>query len=228
MQTPSDTTAEALHHLLRGTTLNLKVVSWRLFFHGTSREQSDDLIIEVRCRLERGLLAGRIIVGAENEDLSDLKISIEIRSAQSAPGWLRYNPPISSGDGVVDEKTGSVDGCVFFGNDTMREIARLLTLQPAPDIRIGVTVNLDRETSQMYSDLKWDGEELLEIAEAVMVVANVPVITPPKPDVEEPPILVIARAIQNSVDKLNTRVGNLAILLTIAFVCILIELWRHH
>ena len=110
----------------------------------------------------------------------------------------------------------------------MREISRLLTLQPAPDIRFGVTVSLDRETSQMYSDLKWDGEELLEIAEAVMVVANVPVITPPKPDVEEPPILVIARAIQNSVDKLNTRVGNLAILLTIAFVCILIELWRHH
>lgn len=72
----------------------------------------------------------------------------------------------------------------------MREIARLLTLQPAPDIRIGVTVNLDRETSQMYSDLKWGGEEeLLEIAEAVMVVASVPVITPPKPDVEEPPIL---------------------------------------
>jgi hypothetical protein len=150
MQTPSDTTTEALHHLLRGTTLNLRVVSWRLFFHGTSREQSDDLIIEVRCRLERGLLAGRIIVGAEKEDLNDLKISIEIRSPQekSAEGWLRYYPPISSGDGVVDEKTGSVMGRILFGNDTIREISRLLTLQNAPDLSIGVTVNLDRQTSQ--------------------------------------------------------------------------------
>jgi hypothetical protein len=48
----------------------------------------------------------------------------------------------------------------------------------------------------MYSDLKWDGKELLEIEEAVMVVASVPVITPNKLDAEEPPILVIARAIQ--------------------------------
>ena len=43
----------------------------------------------------------RIIVGVENEDLSNLEISIEIGSPQekSAAGWLRYHPPISSGDG---------------------------------------------------------------------------------------------------------------------------------
>jgi hypothetical protein len=37
-------------------------------------------VIEVRCRLERRLLGGRIIiVGTPNEDLANLKISIEIR-----------------------------------------------------------------------------------------------------------------------------------------------------
>jgi hypothetical protein len=101
--------------LTRQTTLNLKVVSWRLFFHRANREQSDDHVVEVRCRLERRLLGGRIIiVGTPNEDLADLKISIEIRSPQdkTTGGWLRYYPPISSADGVVDEKTGS--GWVYF------------------------------------------------------------------------------------------------------------------
>jgi hypothetical protein len=92
-------TAEALPALTRQTTLNLKVISWRLFLHSASREQADEHLIEVRCRLEQPLLAGRIIVGTEGENLASLRISIEIRSAQSAPGWLRYNPPISSGDG---------------------------------------------------------------------------------------------------------------------------------
>jgi hypothetical protein len=221
MQTPSDTPAEAIHHLLRGTMLNLKVVSWRLFFHGTSREQSE-LMIEVRCRLERRLLAGRIIVGVENEDLSNLEISIEIGSQQekSAAGWLRYHPPISSGDGVVDEKTGSVVGQILFADDTVREISRLLTLQPAPDLSIGVTVNLDHQTSQMYSDYRWDGKELLEIEEAVMVAANTPV-TAEEPEHEEPPILRIARTIANGVDKLNhlnTRIANMGLFVAIVLV----------
>jgi hypothetical protein len=60
----------------------------------------------------------------------------------------------------------------------MRELLRLLPLQPALDIRTGVMVSLDRKTSQMYSDRKWDGKELLEIEEAVFIAANAPVITP--------------------------------------------------
>jgi hypothetical protein len=232
MQTPSSgAAAEAIHRLTRQTMLNLKVVSWRLFFHRANREQSDDHVIEVRCRLDQPLLAGRIIVGTPSENLDSLRISIEICSDQSAPGWLRYNPPISSGDGVVDEKTGSVDGCVFFGNDTMREISRLLTLQPAPDIRFGVTVSLDRETSQMYSDRRWDGKELLEIEEAVIVAANAPVHAPAlEPQSEESPML-IARAIADSVEKLttlNTRIVNVSLFVAVIVVCILIELWRHH
>lgn len=137
-------TAEAIHRLSRQTILNLKVVSWRLFLHGASREQPDEYLIEVRCRLDQPLLAGSTIVGTLSENLDSLVISIEIHSVQKyfgvasqkmekkAAGWLRYNLPISSADGVVNDKTGSVDGGVFFGNDTMHEILRLLTLQPAP------------------------------------------------------------------------------------------------
>jgi hypothetical protein len=231
-------TAEATHRLLRQTTLNLKVISWRLFLHGASREQPDNHVIEVRCCLDQPLLAGHIIVGTLSENLNSLVISIQIGSAQkyfevasqkmekNAVGWLRYNPPVSSGDGVVDDKTGSVDGGVFFGNDTMREISRLLTLQPAPDIHIGATVNLDRETSQMYSNRKWDGKELLEIEEAVIVAANAPLVTPEKPpELDESPLL---RTIANSVDKLNTNIGRLGIYILIALGLILIELWRQH
>jgi hypothetical protein len=102
-------TAEATHRLLRQTTLNLKIISWRLFLHGANREQLDDPVIEVRCRLDQPLLAGRIIVGALSENLDSLVISIEIRSAQkyfevaskkgekNTVGRLRYNPPIFLG-----------------------------------------------------------------------------------------------------------------------------------
>jgi hypothetical protein len=222
-------TAEALHALTRQTTLNLKVISWRLFLYGASREQADERLIEVRCRLEQPLLAGRIIVGTESENLASLRISIEIRSAQSAPGWLRYNPPISSGDGVVNEKTGSVDGRVFFRNDTVQEISRLLRLQPPPDIRIGITVSLDSETAQMHSNRKWDGKEPLEVNEAVMVVAGATPVISPKPDEETAKAMLdIARTIETGVDKLNSRLRDVGMLLVIAFVFILIELWCRH
>jgi hypothetical protein len=223
------TTAEAIDLLRRRTTLNLKVVSWRIFFHGASREQTDDHVIEVRCRFDQPLVAGRIIVGTPSENLDGLTISIEIRSVQkseNAVGWLRYNPPISSGDGVVNEKTGSVVGCVFFRNDATHEILRLLALHLPPQIRIGVTVNLDPETSQMYSNRRWDGKEVLEIEETVIVVANAPVVTR-ELDIEEPPIVMIARTIASGVDKLTTRVVEVGIFVAVALVCILIELWHH-
>jgi hypothetical protein len=224
-------TSKALHTLTRQTTLNLKVISWRVFLHGASREQAEkDHLIEVRCHLEQPLLAGRIIVGTEREDLASLRISIEIRSAQSTPGWLRYNPPISSGDGVVNEKTGSVDGRVFFRKDTLQEISRLLRLQPPPDIRIGVTVSLECETAQMHSNRKWDGKEPLEIDEAVMVVAGATPEITPEPDKNNAAttMLDIVRTIENGIAKLNTRVRDLGVLFAIAFVFILIALWHRH
>jgi hypothetical protein len=130
---------------------------------------------------------------------------------------------------VVNEKTGSVDGRVFFRNDTIQEISRLLRLQPPPDIRIGVTVSLDCETAQMHSNRKWDGKEPLEIDEAVMVVAGAtPVITPEPDGKTATAMLDIVRTIENGVEKLNSRVRDVGILIVIAFVFILIELWYRH
>ena len=82
----------------------------------------------------------------------------------------------------------------------------------------------------MYSDYRWDGKELLEIEEAVMVAANTPV-TAKEPEHEKPPILRIARTIANGVDKLNhlnTRIANMGLFVAIVLVCILIELWHHY
>jgi hypothetical protein len=227
-------TAEAIRRLTRQTELSLKVESWRLFFHGATREQPDDHVIEVRCRLERPWRAGRIvIVGTPNEDLANLRVSLEIRSPQEKTpgGWLRYYPPISSADGVVDEKTGSVVGQIFYTRDTIREIAQLLTIQPTPDLRIGVTVNLDPETSQMHGDRRWDGKELLEIQEPVIVAASAPMPAPePRSQPEESPILLV-RTLANGVDKLttlNTRIVNVSLFIAVIVVFILIELWRHH
>ncbi len=233
--------AEAIHRLHRETTLNLKVLSWRLFFHAASREQPDDYLIEVRCRLDQPLLAGSILVGTSSENLDSLRITIEIRSAQkyfegssqkvekNVAGWLRYYSPISTSDGVVNEKTGLVSGWVFFGNDTMKELSRLLTLQPAPDIRIGATVSLDPETPYMHSDRKWDGKELLEIEEAVIVATNAPVITPEKPPEQKPPELdesLILKTIVSSIEKTNTNIFKFGIYILIFLALILIELWR--
>jgi hypothetical protein len=81
----------------------------------------------------------------------------------------------------------------------------------------------------MYSDYRWDGKELLEIEEPVIVAANTPV-TAPEPDhPEEPPILRMGRMIADGVDKLNnlnTRIANVGLFVAIVLVCILIELWH--
>lgn len=83
----------------------------------------------------------------------------------------------------------------------------------------------------MYSDRRWDGKELLEIEEAVIVAANAPVHAPELERQPEESPMLIARTIADSVDQLstlNTRIVNVSLFVAVIVVCILIELWRHH
>ena len=254
--------------LLRDKTFYLKVVSWRQFLHGANRSESreclDDHRIELTCRLLQSLLQEDTIVGDEPEEkLHSLEFVIEIRSAQkvfaeveaknpaseemkNGSGLLVYYPPIEPrhlaglpSSEIEKSKTGSVNGWVFFGNDTVREISRLLTLQPELQVHLSATVNAAAKAtpkSLIYEPqehrptrYRWAKNNALEIKEAHVVVAKAPVTEPelPAEPTESPMLLVMSQKITNSIDSLNMNVRRLGFFIVLVLGLILVELWQH-
>ena len=194
--------------------IELKVISWRQFLHGANRankEDVDDHRLELYCCLQQGLFAGEVTIGeTQSEDLRNVDYLIEIRCSQKAfadletvnpgsevgkdvQGLLRYDDAPNSTDHFIGLPQGAhnasktAKGWVYFGIDTVREISRLLTLQPQSEIHIGLTVkatatpspnSLTYKTEPYPPTYHWDAKEVLGITEAVVVVTKAPVTTP--------------------------------------------------
>ena len=196
-------------------TLELKVVAWRQFLHGASRANKgciDDHRIELHCRLQHALQEGEITIGeSELENLRDANCLIEIRSAQKVfadfesenpgsedgkdvQGVLHYSDAANSTDHFIAPPRGAHDasqtikGWIYFGVDTVREISRLLTLQPEYEIHIGITVKATAAPTPNSLTYKpsghhrityhWDAREWLGITKAVLIVGKAPVTLP--------------------------------------------------
>jgi hypothetical protein len=228
--TESNPLAATVEVLLGHKTFDLKIISWRQFRYGASYgggradyHHLDDHQIEVHCRSQGGTLReGTTTVGGNPpQDMHGLRFTIVLRSAQKMfaafdgdacaryheawQGYFQYFEPIGPKN-TIDGKgeAGSVHGVVFLGNDTIREISRILTFRPEHDICLGLTVKATAtptENAMIYSagelyeptTYHWDGKNWLHITEAVVVTKGTPASEEPKSDEaketdeEEPP-----------------------------------------
>jgi hypothetical protein len=222
--------------------LDLKVASWVQVFH-SSREKWDEFNVSLTCVW---LTSPYHLTVGQNpiEDLKALPVCIETRGKPpdaSEAGYLFYNRPISSGDGVVDDKAGSVIGGVFLGTDLVRDLSRALTLQPEPIITIGLTVAAKSLTTpgalhRAWRDAHrpkyhWDGGEGLRITNAEIRAVKVTAVEPPQSSTEadqdkvnQDTVLSICRELVSGM----TRITNTTRTAVGVLVCILIELWLHH
>lgn len=159
----------ATEETLLGTeTLALEGAFWHQSIHAVKKSGSGDYPvgehrIDLRCKLERGLLQGDLLVGENpTEHLNNLDFTIQLRGARkifsaletqdttedkkSAMGFLLYHSPIlpkalrDYPPGIAEElKSGSVTGWAFFDDDALWEIARLLPIQPQREIYLSIT-----------------------------------------------------------------------------------------
>jgi hypothetical protein len=260
--------------LLGNKILDLRVVSSRQIFHGASRnmdrESLHDHRVELKCNVQRTLSDNGVVVGDHPEEiLEDLEFSIELRSAQKifgeldakrveevmdARGFLQYHPPIPPEQlaglppSVIEEsKKGSVTGWVFFGNETMRDVARLLVTEPHQEIHLAVTVSATRsptqssltyETKEYHpTRYRWHAhKEWLVVKEARIVAiprAATAAQDAPNATAEdapnataEPSIQIVSQKISDALDTLNSNFRTLQYTLLIGFILILFELWR--
>jgi len=160
----------ALEELLLGTdTWLLRVMSWQQSVHGVNKAGSDDYPIgehrlDLKCRMERGLLQGDLLVGEDpTENLASLDFTIQLRGAQKifsalegkhtteddvkSTGALVYDPAIPaenltglSARNIEESKTGSVRGWAFFDDPALWEIARSLPMLSAREVYLSLTI----------------------------------------------------------------------------------------
>lgn len=164
------TTGEKLLHILLDTdTWVLRVISWQQSVHGVNKSGSGDYPIgehriDLKCRMERGLLQGDLLVGEDpSENLAGLDFTIQLRGAQKifsalegkdtteddehATGLLRYDPPIPAENlaglstRIIEEsKTGSVTGWALFDDGALWEVARSLPLLSDRRVYLSLTL----------------------------------------------------------------------------------------
>ncbi len=253
--------------LLGNKIFDLRVVSSRQIFRGASRnmdrESLHDHRIELKCNVHHTLSDNDVVVGDHPEEiLQDLKFSIELRSAQKifgeldakrveevmdARGFLQYHAPIPPGQlaglapSVIEEsKKGLVTGWVFFGNETMRDVARLLVTEPHQEIYLAVTVSATRSPTQSSLTYEtkehphqtrygWHAHKEWLVVKEARIVA-IPRATAAAEDASnataEPSIQIVSQKISDALDKLNSNFRTLHYTLLIGFILILLELWR--
>jgi hypothetical protein len=160
----------AMEEVLLGTnTWVLRVMSWEQSVHGVNKADSGDYPIgehrlDLKCRMERGLLQGDLLVGENpTENLASLDFIIQLRGAkklfsalqakdatedeENATGALLYHPPIApekltglSSRIIEESKIGSVTGWAFFDEPALWEIARSLPVLSGREVDLSVTV----------------------------------------------------------------------------------------
>jgi hypothetical protein len=159
----------ASEEVLLGTnTWVLRVISWQQSIHGVNKSHSGEYIgehrLDLKCRMERGLLQGDLLVGEDpTENLANLDFAIQLRGAQkifstfgkdateddeNATGALLYYPPIPPPESLAglpsrhieESKTGSVTGSVWFDDPALWEIARSLPALSDREVYLSVTI----------------------------------------------------------------------------------------
>jgi len=160
----------AIEEVLLGTdTWVLRVISWQQSVHGVNKSGLGDYPIgehriDLKCRLQRGLLQGDLLVGEEpTENLASLDFTIQLQGAQkifsalqgkdttqvedNAMGGLLYHPPIP-GESLAglpsrlieESKTGSVTGWAFFDDPALSDIVRSLPMLSNREVYLSVTI----------------------------------------------------------------------------------------
>jgi hypothetical protein len=158
----------AFEEVLLGTnTWALRVISWQQSIYGVNKSNSGEYIgehrLDLKCRMERRLLQGDLLVGENpTENLASLDFEIQLRGAQkifsafgkdateddeNATGALPYHPPIPPEDlaglssrHIEDSKMGSVTGSVFFDDSALWEIGRSLPVLSDREVYLSVTI----------------------------------------------------------------------------------------
>lgn len=180
--------------------LQAAILRWEMCLHGapwSNRRNPDGQTIKLSCNwIGRG---SNITVGKAGEALNTTKCSIEFHSAErlfakieskntqmerlnETPGLLFYE----EADQYSESKVGSTRCVIYMGNHTVRELARLLTLDPQPNALVTLTFNaqFDADENSLRLSLhptayRWDGKGALAIKD-VIVSVNPKVIETPE------------------------------------------------
>lgn len=189
------------------TTLKLRPLSWRTFFHATMPGCLNSESIEIQCRWVAGW-DDKIEVGGEK--LSSLPIALQISKADQAwldktlqdqgivldekgysrrrpwVGKLNYWKPLHTSDGVLDDKHGSVTGWVAFGPENYDRIMAQL-LAGKPHFLIGIEVRFEEKTGIEFPSYKWVGDKQVEVVGGNLVIFSDDPDAPDEVEVEADP-----------------------------------------
>jgi len=238
----------AIEEVLLGTdTWVLRVISWQQSVHGVNKSGLGDYPIgehriDLKCRLQRGLLQGDLLVGEEpTENLASLDFTIQLQGAQkifsalqgkdttqvedNAMGGLLYHPPIP-GESLAglpsrlieESKTGSVTGWAFFDDPALSDIVRSLPMLSNREVYLSVTI---RAAATPKPGL------LVQDVALINKEAEKPEFDSPA-EPEQPPGIEVSRAIDRATETLNNSIVRMGIYILIVLGAILIELWRSH
>jgi hypothetical protein len=125
------------------------------------------------------------------------------------------------------------------GNETMRDVARLLVTEPHQEIHLAVTVSATRSPTQSsltyetkeyhQTRYRWHADKNWLVVKEARIVA-IPRTAAAAQDAPnataEPSIQIVSQKISDALDKLNSNFRTLHYTLLIGFILILLELWR--